>query len=156
MVRKAEMKWKCLISFGTSVPLAHPVIFLLAGHTHDNTSKPLSDAKRGKQYVVLPKHISHACDSLPSVSKHSWLSPDRYFLGTRFCVCLEGISHTYLGAYFSDFEMSVNLSPKRIMSPFCYSLFHWTTALSVPSRISCLLTSANTGAVTPQRLTVWL
>lgn len=73
-----------------------------------------------------------------------------------FCVCLGGISPTYLQAYFSDFEMSFYLSPKRIMGPFYLYPFPWTIAVSVPSRISRPLTFASTGAVTPQRLTVWL
>lgn len=43
-----------------------------------------------------------------------------------FRVCLGGISNAYLRAYFSDFEMSFDLSPKRIMGPFYLSPFPWT------------------------------
>lgn len=57
---------------------------------------------------------------------------------------------------FFGFEMSFDLSPKRIMGPFCLYSFSWTIAVSVRSRISLLLTFASTGAVTPQRLTAWL
>lgn len=41
------------------------------------------------------------------------------------------------------------------MGPFYGYPFPWTIALSESSRMSRLLTFASTGAVTPQRLTVW-
>ena len=84
----------------------------------DSTPKPLSDEESWLQHVVLLKHTSCAFDNLSWVSKHSWQPPDHYFLGACFVfVWVVYLAVSYPLVYFSGFETSTDLSPKRVTGP---------------------------------------
>lgn len=82
--------------------------------------------------------------------------PTTIFLERVLCLFGWYIWQLSTGIFFQVSKRPPIYPLRELRAPPISTPFPWTIAVSVPSRISRLLTFASPGAVTPQRLTVWL